>query len=182
MEWLLYVVGVLFVLAGAVCVALVVVQLPGAWIMLGLAGVIEYCDRFYLPPGNQQTFGWWVLGACLVLLVIGELIEFLAAALGAQKGGGSRRGMMGALIGAVAGALLLTPLFFFAPIFGALLGTVAGTFIGAIVGELSTRQTTLQGSIKPAVGATVGRVVGTMSKVAIALGVWIALSISVFWH
>ncbi|MHC4415096.1 MAG: DUF456 family protein [Planctomycetota bacterium] len=181
MEWLLYLVAALLFLLGAVCVVLVVIQLPGAWILLALAAVVEYCDRFYLPEGDRQTFGWWVLGSCLILLVIGEIVEFIAGALGAQKGGSSRRGTIGALVGGIAGIFIFTPLFFFVPLFGAFLGAVLGTFVGAIVGELSAERATLRGSVRPAVGATIGRVLGTTGKVAIAVAVWLALSISAFW-
>jgi uncharacterized protein YqgC (DUF456 family) len=185
MEWLLYVVAAVFFLLGAACTLLVVIQLPGAWILLGIAGLIEWLDRYYLPQGQQQTFGWWVLGTCLVLLSVGELIEFFAGAAGARKGGSSRRGMWGALIGGILGAFVFMPLFSIIPLlgtlFGAFFGAVLGTFVGAIIGELTVEQATVKGSMKPAIGATIGRVVGTTSKVGITIAVWLMLSISAFW-
>ena len=180
MDWLLYVVATLFFVLGAACVVLVLLQLPGAWIMLALAGLIEWLDRLYLPPDNQQTFGWWVLGASLALLLIGEVVEFIAGVLGAKKAGSSTRGMVGALIGGIVGVFVFTPVLFFIPIFGALVGAVLGTFVGAVLGELTAKQTTLKGTMKPAFGATVGRVVGTMSKVLIAIAVWLMLTVSAF--
>jgi uncharacterized protein YqgC (DUF456 family) len=148
MEWLLYVVAAVFFLLGAACTVLVVIQLPGAWILLGIAGLIEWLDRYYLPEGDQQTFGWWVLGMCLALLTIGEIIEFVAGAAGARKGGSSRRGMWGALIGGVVGAFVFMPLFSIVPfvgtLFGALLGAVLGTFVGAIIGEMTGDQATIR--------------------------------------
>ena len=181
MEWLQYVIATLFFLLGGVCVVLVVVQLPGTWMLLGLAAIIEYIDTAYLPDGPQQTFGWWVLGGGLAIAVIGEIIEFVAGAAGAKKGGSSTRGMVGALIGGIVGIFIFTPLFFFVPIFGAFLGAILGTFVGAVVGELTGGQTTIQGTMKPAIGATIGRIVGTTSKVGIAIAMWLVLSISAFW-
>ncbi len=181
MEWLQYVLAVLFFLLGGVCVVLVVVQLPGTWMLLGLAAIVEYADAVYLPEGEQQTFGLWVLVGCLAIAVIGEIIEFIAGAAGAKKGGSSTRGMVGALIGGIVGIFIFTPLFFFVPIFGAFLGAVLGTFVGAIVGELTGGQTTIKGTMKPAIGATIGRVVGTTSKVGIAIAMWLVLSVSAFW-
>ncbi len=181
MEWLQYVFAGLFVILGGVCVVLVVVQLPGTWLLLGVAAVIEYIDRLYLPQDDGQTFGWWVLGGCLGLAVIGEIIEFVAGAAGAKKGGSSTRGMVGALIGGIVGIFLFTPLFFFIPIFGAFFGAILGTFVGAIIGELTAEQATIKGSMKPAIGATIGRVLGTMSKIGIAMAMWMALSVSAFW-
>jgi uncharacterized protein YqgC (DUF456 family) len=185
MEWLLYVVAAIFFLLGAACTVLVVIQLPGAWILLGIAGLIEWLDHLYLPEGDQQTFGWWVLGTCLMLLTIGEIIEFLAGVAGAKKGGSSRRGMWGAIIGGIAGAFVFMPLFSIIPVlgtlFGAFFGAVLGTFLGAIIGEVTAEQATIKGSMKPALGATIGRVIGTTSKVGLAIAVWLMLSISAFW-
>ena len=185
MEWLQYVFAAVFVVLGGVCVVLVVVQLPGTWLLLGVAAVVEYIDRLYLPEGDRQTFGWWVLGGCLALAVIGEIVEFVAGAAGAKKGGSSTRGMVGALIGGIVGVFIFLPLFsiipFFGTIFGAFFGAVLGTFVGAIIGELTAEQSTIKGSMKPAIGATIGRVLGTMGKIGIAMAMWMALSVSAFF-
>ncbi len=180
MDWMLYVVAAVFALVGLGCVALVVFQLPGAWIMLALAVVIELFDQWYLSDEPAVTFGWWWLGVCAALLGLGELIELVASVVGAKKGGASKRGMWGALIGGIVGAIVFqvaVPI----PIFGALVGAIVGTFIGAIVGEMTGRDPqTLQGSVKPAIGASIGRIVASMSKVGIALAVWIGLCVTAF--
>ncbi len=181
MDWMSYLVAAVFALVGLGCVVLVVFQLPGAWIMLALAVVIELFDHWYLSDEPAITFGWWWLGVCAALLGIGELIELVASVVGAKKGGATKRGMWGSLIGGITGAIVFqvaVPI----PIFGALVGAIVGTFIGAIVGETSGRQPqTMKGSIKPALGATIGRIVAAMSKVGIALVVWIVLCVSAFW-
>ena len=185
LTWLLYVVATLFLLLGIGCLLLVVIQLPGGWILLGLAALIEWLDGLYLPEDDRQTFGWWVLGASLALLIIGEIIEFIAGALGASKAGSSKRGMWGALIGGIVGVFVFMPLFSLVPVvgtlFGAFFGAMLGTFVGAVIGELSAETSTLRGSMKPAIGATIGRLIGTSSKVGIAIAVWIALAVSAFW-
>ncbi len=181
MDWMLYVVAAVFALVGLGCVVLVVFQLPGAWIMLALAVVIELFDHWYLSDEPAITFGWWWLGVCAALLGLGELIELVASVVGAKKGGASKRGMWGSLIGGIAGAIgfqVAVPI----PIFGALVGAIVGTFIGAIVGEMTGRDPqTLQGSMKPAIGASIGRIVASTSKVGIALAVWIVLCVAAFW-
>ncbi len=187
MDWILYIVATLFFLIGIGCLLLVVVGLPGGWIMLCLAGVIEYCDQYYLTgeSGTTETFGWWVLGVCLGLMLLGEVIEFLAGLAGAKKGGASRRGMIGSLIGGIIGVFVFAPLFSIVPligtIFGALLGALLGTFAGAMVGELSAQEATMKDSLKPAFGATVGRVVGTASKLGITIAIWLVLTVFAFW-
>jgi len=181
MEWLAYIVATVFTLFGAACVASIIVGPPGGWILFGAAAVIELADGLYLSEGNQQTFSWWLLGACLGLLVLSEIIEFAAGAAGAKSGGASNRGMIGALLGGIIGAIVFTPLLP-VPIVGTLIGALAGTFIGAVIGEVSGAQPkTVPGSIKPAIGATIGRVVGTVSKIGISIAVWITLSVAAFW-
>ena len=76
--------------------------------------------------------------------------------------------------------LVLATDFFFIPFFGTFFGAVLGTFVGAIVGELTVEQATIKGSMKPAIGATIGRVLGTMSKVGIAMAMWMTLTVSAF--
>ena len=182
MEWLQYVFATLFFVLGGVCVVLVVVQLPGTWAMLGLAALLEYLDRLYLPVGEQQTFGWWVLGGCLAIAVIGEIIEFVAGVVGAKQGGGVRRGGGGELVGGVVGGSSFQPaVFCLPPIFGAFRGAVLGTFVGAAVGEMPVEHATIKGSMKPAIGATIGRVLGATSKVAIAMVMWMTLTVAAFW-
>jgi hypothetical protein len=185
MAWLAYLVASLFVLLGGACVAALVIQLPGTWVLLGLALLIEWADALYLPEGARQTFGWWTLGGALGLGILGELLEFLAGVLGTKRGGGSNRGLWGALIGGIAGAFVFTPLFFFAPLFGTLLGSLLGTVVGAIAGELYDQRQRGQGlslasTLRPAAWATLGRLLGTSGKVALGLLMWLVLSIDAF--
>jgi uncharacterized protein YqgC (DUF456 family) len=178
MEWVFLPVGIVFVLLAAACLVLVVIGLPGSWIMLALAGVVELADAVYLPEGEAQTFSWWLLGACVTVVLLGDLFEFLAGAAGAKAGGGTKRGMWGAIIGGVLGLIIFTPLFAFLPVIGSLLGALLGTFVGAYVGEVTGRDGTNLGSIRPAAGATLGRVLGTLGKAGAAVAVWGALSLA----
>ena len=179
-DWLLYVVAAIFCVLGLGCLLLVVIQLPGTWIMLALAGIIEYCDRFYLEDDNRQTFAWWLLGVCVGLAIVGEVLETLASVAGAKRGGATKRGMIGSIVGGIAGALVFTP-FIPIPILGSVIGAVIGTFLGAVIGELTNQPDQQSGTMKPATGATIGRILGTTSKLALAIAMWIVLSISAFW-
>ncbi|MEM7229481.1 MAG: DUF456 domain-containing protein [Planctomycetota bacterium] len=180
MEWVFIIlVGLIFALVGVVCVISVVVSLPGAWVMIGLALVIELMDFIYLPVDAGQTFGWWTLGIAVALAAFGELLEFSAGALGAKTAGSSSRGMWGALGGGIIGAILGT--FIPVPLLGTLIGAVVGTFTGALLGEMSHKDGTLDGSIKPAIGATIGRILGTLAKVPVATAIWMMLTIAAFW-
>ncbi|MDY7109974.1 MAG: DUF456 domain-containing protein [Planctomycetota bacterium] len=177
---LVIIMGVLFALIGLACIVAIIFGLPGSWIIIALAVVINLVDGLYLAEGRGETFDWRLVAGAVLLAAIGELLEFLAGALGAKTAGSSRRGAIGALVGGLLGAILGAP---FGLILGALLGAVVGTFIGAIVGEISGREPmTMRQSIKPATGATIGRVLGTLSKVPIALVIWLVLTIDALWR
>ena len=52
MEWIMYVVATLFCLIGIVCVASMILSIPGSWVMLGLALLIP----FFLWAGRREWF------------------------------------------------------------------------------------------------------------------------------
>jgi uncharacterized protein len=181
MDWLLYVVAAFFVIAGAACVLLVAINLPGTWIMLALAVLIELLDGLYLTADPPVTFGWRVIGVCVALAIIGEILEFISGALGTKYGGGTRRGMIGAIIGGIIGAIVFTPIIPI-PLIGTLIGALIGTFAGAAIGEITAEKPqSLRGSIIPASGATLGRILGTVGKAGIAVVMWLVLSVAAFW-
>ncbi len=176
---LVILVGLIFLGAGLVCVGVVMIGLPGTWMMLALAVLIEVADALYLPAERATTFGWWLLGICAVLAALGEVLEFIAGALGAKKAGSSRRGMVGALIGGAVGAVLgigVPP-----PPFGSIVCATLGTFVGAIIGELQDERVGVRESLRPAAGATVGKILGTLSKLPIAMLVWAVLTVAALW-
>lgn len=190
MEWLTYVLASLFTILGLACLVLVVLQMPGGWIMYGLALIIELVDGLYMPAGDRETYDlfgvnvWWVLILGLVLLSIGELIEFLGSMVGAKGGGASRSGSWGALIGGVLGAFVLAIPMSFIPgigtLFGVLLGAILGSFLGAMIAEIGVARKKFKGSIKPAIGAAIGRILGTTGKLAVTIVLWVLLSAAAF--
>lgn len=179
MEWIAILVAVLFVLIGIACLWLVVLGLPGSWILIGTAILIEALNGFWLPE-PAQTFSWKVLLFCVLAGVVGEILEFFAGLLGAKRSGSSKRGMVGALIGGIVGGIMGTGIPI--PIIGTLIGAALGTFGGAILGEISDKneKRTVRESVKPALGATVGSILGTLAKIPIAFTIWVALCIDVF--
>jgi uncharacterized protein YqgC (DUF456 family) len=180
-EWTGILVALLFTLLGIGCLVLVVIGLPGTWIMIALAVVVELLDRHYLDGAHPETYGWWAIGACTALALVGEVIEAVAGAAGTKAGGGSRRGMVGAMIGGIVGAIVFTPLIPI-PVIGTLIGALVGTFAGAVIAERSHEEPPdTQSTLKAAGGATVGRLLGTVGKAMIAATVWVVLSIGAFW-
>ncbi len=183
MIWIQLLIGVLFVLVGVACVVLTLLSLPGGWIMILIAAVIEIVETLYLPDGSNATFALWTFAAVLGIALVGEILEFMAGAAGAKRGGASKRGIWGALIGGIVGAIAGTPLIPI-PVVGSILGAAIGAAIGAIVGEMSITGLSVgsfRKSLKPATGAAAGRVAGTIAKLACTVMIWVVLSVAVFW-
>ena len=166
-----------FVLYASICVLITLVGLPGVWLMVGGALVIHLSTPLW---NGVPLWGRTIIGVCLGLAVIGELIETLAAGLGAKAGGGSKRGMFGAIIGSMLGAFVCT-FFIPIPLIGTLIGAIVGAFGGALIGELSHKQTPTTGELaKSAIGAAIGRVFGILGKTGIVTVCWCVLLISPF--
>ena len=152
-------------------------------ILLLLAVIVEVADG-YLLGGTPSTFGpygAWLIAGGFGLAVIGELMDLAAGALGAKKGGASRRGVIGAFVGGLGGALVgtfLIPI----PLIGTLLGALGGTFAGALFGEMNDPENkkTADEALKPAAAATLGRVLGTVAKAGIVGVVWLVLTFAAF--
>ncbi len=178
MDWISITILVLFAIYATVCVFITLVGLPGTWIMVGAAIVIALLN----PLWNSEApiWGWVTIGIVLGLAVCGEIIETLAAGLGAKVGGGTKRGMVGAILGSILGAIVATfiiPI----PLFGTLIGAVLGAFVGAIIGELSHQDPVSKGDLaKSATGAAIGRVLGILGKSGIAAICWCVLLIAPF--
>lgn len=177
MDWISIVILVGFFFFATVCILITFIGLPGTWLMLGAALVIEMCDTFW---GGTETWGWTALGICVGLVVFGEILELLAGALGVKVGGGSKRGMVGAVIGGIVGGIVFTP-FIPIPIIGTVIGAIIGTFFGAIIGEVSHKEPLpIKQVAISATGATIGRIVGILCKTGIAAVCWCVLVISLF--
>ena len=177
MDWVTIVIFSLFMLFATGCVFVTLIGLPGGWIMIGGAIVIELCDTFW---GGTITWGWIAIGICLGLGVFGELLELIASGLGAKVGGGSRRGMIGAIVGSIGGAILGTVLIPI-PLIGTLIGAVLGAFSGTVLAELTHQDPPELGQLaKTATGATIGRILGILGKTGVAAIIWCVLLISPF--
>jgi uncharacterized protein YqgC (DUF456 family) len=175
MEWLGYGVATFFALLGLACLLLVVVGLPGTWVLLALAFVLELVDAFLLPGDTAVTFGWELLALCAGLALVGEAIEALAGVAGTRFGGGTRRGMVGAFVGGIAGAIFLTPILPI-PVVGTLVGAMLGAFLGAFVAEASGPEARGRDhNLRAALGAAVGKLGGTIAKLAIGVVMWVLL-------
>jgi uncharacterized protein len=187
------VIPALFTFVGGLCVLAIVGGLPGTWMLLAVAVLIELFDAHWLPVGaNPSTFGWGILLGATALAALGEGLEVLSGMLGVKAGGGTKRGMWGSILGGLAGALggtLILPI----PVLGTIVGALLGTFLGALWGEMTSKEAPLSAdgselpqkrsardAMKPALAATVSRALGTVAKTGIGATVWIVLSVAAF--
>ncbi|HIB02162.1 MAG TPA: DUF456 family protein [Phycisphaerales bacterium] len=177
MDWITIVVLVFFAVYASACVLITLVGLPGTWLMVGGALVITLCDPLW---SNTPIWGWSAIGVLLGLAICGEILETVAAGLGAKAGGGTKHGMVGAILGSMFGAFIGT-IFILIPLVGTLIGAILGAFGGAIVGELSHKNPPGMGDLaKAATGAAIGRVLGILGKAGIAAICFCVLFISPF--
>lgn len=176
MDWLGWGLAALFALLGLGCLLLVVIGLPGTWLLLGIAFGIELADGSLTGgDGAVVTFGWGLLALGAGLALLGEGIEALAGAAGTKFGGGTKRGMVGAFLGGIAGAILLTPVLPI-PVLGTLAGAMIGAFLGAFVGEATGPEAaSRERNLRAALGAAIGKLGGTIAKLAIGCVVWLLL-------
>ena len=148
----------------------VLFNLPGTWLMVLLAAVVEWWQ-----PG-EFLYSALVLYVAAGLALLGEILEFLLGARGARRAGGSKRGAVLAIGGGIVGAVMGTP---FAPILGTLIGASAGAFAGSLLGDLWAGRT-VRHSIGAGTGAAAGRFWGTIAKMGIGGAIVVLLAVAPF--
>jgi len=145
-------------------------NLPGAWLMILCAALLEW----WTP--EQALFGMPVLIGATALATLGEVLEFVLGARGARQAGGSKRGAALAIVGGLVGAVLGTPL---APILGTLIGACVGAFAGSLLGDLWAGRT-LAHSVVSGRGAAFGRLWGTVAKLGLGAAILGLLAVAPF--
>jgi uncharacterized protein YqgC (DUF456 family) len=160
---MIYVYALLLILVLLIGWMLTVLGGPGNWLMVVAAALYAWL----VPTDAALTIGWGVVIALLVLATVGEILEFIAGALGATKGGGSKRGaalaIIGSMVGGVVGVFVGVPIPVLGPVIAAFLFAGLGAFVGAALGEL-WKGRSLDQSLDVGKAAFWGRILGTMAK------------------
>lgn len=157
--------AVFAVLIGSVLATML--GLPGNWLLLVVMIGYSYFTDFQILPLSTML---WLTGAIL----LGELIEFMAALLGAKRNKASRLAMFGTVCGGFAGAMIGTMIL---PLIGSVIGAAAGVFAVAYFVERHVTGDSAQAK-QVAVGAMFGQLIGMLAKLCIAIGVVFAI----FYH
>ena len=110
---------------------------PGNWLVVAGAGLAWW----WFPPAERTHVGLTAVMIIIAVAVLGEILEFIAGALGANRLGGTRRGTLLAIVGSIAGAITglffgaLIPIPLVGPVIVSLLFGASGAFAGAVAGE-----------------------------------------------
>ena len=168
MNWVYYLLLLALLITG---LGIVVMNLPGLWLMAAAAGL------YSLITPEHYLFPWGIV-TILVLCLVGEVLEFFGKAGGAKRAGGSGRAMLLATIGGVVGGIVLSiPV----PIIGTIAGVCIGAFVGAMIGQITVAgdvgHSTLVGW-----GAAKGTLVGILLKLFVGVVIllataWLALPV-----
>ena len=178
MIWLHYAGAAGFALSGLLAVLLTPAGVPGAWMIIGIAGSVDVTAMIF-GSADPLPFGLRALAIAIAAAAGGEVLEFVAGALGAKAGGASRAGMVGSMVGGVVGVIVGT-IVIPVPILGSIVGALVGVAVGALVGEMALQGRSASESLRPALGAAVGRVIGSLAKLPCALVTWIVLVYDAF--
>ena len=145
---------------------LTLLGMPGNWLIV--VAVIVYV--LLVPQESTLGIGWGIVAVLAVLAALGELLEFLAGALGVTKAGGTRRGAVLALVGSIAGGLvgifIGLPVPLLGPIVAALLFAALGAMAGAMLGEVWVGKDA-GASWRIGAAAFWGRLAGTLGKMLV---------------
>ncbi len=145
---------------------LTLLGMPGNWVMVVAVALFV----LLVPEQSAVAIGWGVVVALLLLAALGELLEFLAGAIGVTKAGGSKRGAVLALLGSLAGGIIGlfvgVPIPFVGSIVAVVLFAGLGALAGAVLGE-QWRGRSLDQSWQIGKAAFWGRLLGTLAKTAI---------------
>jgi len=149
------------------------ITLPGNWLMVATACLAAWWQR------DAGMFSPWTLVAAGGLAAAGEVVEFLASAVGVRRAGGTRWGGVGSLVGAVIG-LAIGTIVVPVPVLGSLLGASGGAIAGTLLLELAAGRR-VKHAFKPSLAAGAGRLAGTLLKFAIGVVIWLVIAVAAFW-
>jgi uncharacterized protein len=145
---LLWILATLLIAVGFV--GIVIPALPGTILVFAGLLLAAWTDGF-------ERVGVVTLVVLGVLAAVSYAIDFIAAAVGAQRLGASRRAVVGAGLGTLAGVFFGIP------------GLILGPFVGAVAGELTVDRDVKRAG-RAGVAAWIGFVVGMGVKIGLAVG------------
>ncbi len=176
-----------FILIVTLCLAAVtgwiinILGMPGNWLLVAMSAGLYWLAA----PEKAVHIGLMPLSLVVAVTILGELLEFAASALGANRLGASKRATMLAVAGSVVGAIagLLAGSIIPIPIVGQLIGSLllggAGAALGAVSGERWAGKS-WDDSFQVGHAAFWGRLLGTVGKAVCGTVALIVFLIAIF--
>lgn len=130
--------------------------LPGLWVMIGVLAIGAILGEV----------GFWVLAACIIIALVGELIEYAIVGRMTRQYGGSRKAFWGALIGGFAGIFVGLPV----PVIGSVIAGMLGAFAGAALVTFA-ETSELRAAHRVGWGVVLGRAFSAVAKTAAGLAI-----------
>ncbi len=160
MATILIIVGwILFATVIVVGLALDLIGLFGNWLILASVVVAWILTGF-------NHFGLWTILILTGLAVIGEIIEALAAGLGARTFGAQKGAIISAIAGGLAGSIVGTAVF---PIIGTIVGACIGAFVVVVGYQYIVVEKQVHEALWTGFGAMIGLVCGRIGKFLIGI-------------
>ena len=151
MDYILIVLGVIFLISGILGCVLPV--LPGP--------PLSYAGLLFLHFTSKYHFETKFLIIWAIITAAVYAVDYIIPVIGTKKFGGSKWGVWGSVIGLVAGLFLFPPF-----------GIIIGPFAGAVIGELSSGKDS-GSAFKAGFGSFAGFMLGTLIKlIASGLMAW----------
>lgn len=163
-----YLFAILLVLVAVTAWVATLFGAPGNWVTVLAAAAYAVV----VPVNSPVALGWKVVATLAVLAALGEVVEFVAGALGVARGGGSRRGAVLALVGSMVGAFVGLFVGLPIPVVGSILAVLLFASLGALVGAMSGERwlgRSWTESWRVGKAAFRGRLLGTVAKAVIGL-------------
>ena len=127
-----------------------------------LAGALVY-EWLLAKPGHE--LGWGTLAGLAAIMVVSQIVDIVAAVVGAERFGASKKGLAGGIVGLVVGLFLGLP------------GLLLGPLIGVLLGELASGKAAAA-ALRAAWGTLVGSAAGVAARVVAGatMLVWFVLA------
>lgn len=161
-----------------VCWMTNLITLPGNWMAVALVAIYVVIG----PHGGVTEVSLGTAAVCFGIGLLGEAVEFFAAAAGARRAGASRRStifaIIGSMVGAIAGAIIGIPIAVVGPIIAAIAFGGLGATAGAMYGEWTDGRPWRE-NLRVGQAAFWGRTLGTIGKSTVGLLIVLVVLIAV---
>ncbi|MGI6092884.1 MAG: DUF456 domain-containing protein [Veillonellaceae bacterium] len=151
-------------------IGLTLINLPGNIVILLLALGYAVYDGFI-----HITFQ--TLFIVFTLFIAGEVVEFIAGAVGAKKEKASSRAMLAAVVGAIIGGIIGTGLL---PVIGSVLGAITGAYGASYIAEYS-KAGNAEHARRVGISVMKGQAVGMIFKIVMAVGMVALIVLEMPW-